>query len=355
MQPQSPRRGLVRAIAPLFTIVLLGVAYAKTPATPTMASTARAFLDSLQSVQRQQAAFKIDDDERFNWFYTPVPRKGLPLRDMTPAQRQLAMALLRAGLSQQGYTKATTIMSVEDILRVLEPPGGVRRDPEAYFFSIFGEPSESGVWAYRIDGHHLSQNYTVVRGKVAGAPSFFGVNPAEVQSGEHKGLRVLAREEDLARSAMQALTPEQRTLAIVAADAPRDILTEHSRVAALNGQPSGIQLSALQPAQREKLNVLLSEYADNVTEEIAAARHDQIRKAGTDLWFAWAGGIERGQPHYYRIQTALFLIEYDDTQNNANHIHSVWRDFKGDFGRDLLAAHYQASHRVQRPPIAPLD
>jgi len=341
-------------MAPLFAIVLLGVAYAKAPATPTMSSAARAFLDSLQAEQRQQAAFKIDDDERFNWFYTPVARKGLPLRDMTPAQRQLAMALLRAGLSQQGYTKATTIMSVEDILRVLES-NGPRRDPEGYFFSVFGEPSESGVWAYRIDGHHVSQNFTIVRGKVAGSPSFFGVNPAEVQGGEHKGLRVLAREEDLARSVIQALTPEQRKLAIVSADAPRDILTEHSRVAALNGQPSGIALSALQGAQREKLGVLLNEYADNVTDEIAAARRDQIRKAGTDLWFAWAGGIERGQPHYYRIQTATFLIEYDDTQNNANHIHSVWRDFKGDFGRDLLAAHYQASHLAQRPQIAPLD
>jgi len=328
-------------------VLLLGVAYAKAPAAPTMASTAKAFLDSLYPEQRAKATFNVEDDERFNWFYTPVPRKGLPLREMTSGQRQLAMALMSAGLSQQGFIKATTIMSVDEVLAVLEA-GGPRRDPDGYFFSIFGQPSETQAWGYRIDGHHVSQNFTIVRGKVAGAPSFFGVNPAEVQKYNRKGLRALAREEDLGRDLVQSLAVDQRKVAIVDVKAPNDILTEHSRVAALNGQPSGIQLSALNPLQREKLQTLLDEYSDNMTEDIATARKDQIRKAGNALWFAWMGGIERGEPHYYRVQTATFLIEYDDTQSDANHIHSVWRDFKGDFGRDLLTDHYQANHLLVR-------
>jgi hypothetical protein len=338
--PSSSRARFL--IAPIFAL-LLAVAYAKAPAAPTMATTAKTFLDSLQPDQRAKATFTIDDEERANWFYTPVPRKGLQLKEMNDKQRQLAMSLLSAGLSQQGVTKATTIISLEDILKMLEN-GSALRDPGAYYFSVFGQPSESGVWAYRIEGHHVSQNFTIARGKVVGAPSFFGANPAEVRQEPRKGLRVLAKEEDLARDLIHALSPEQRKTAVVDASAPRDILTTNSRQAALKGQASGIQASALNPSQREKLQAVLDEYINNMTDEIAAARREQVKKAGANLWFAWSGGIERGEPHYYRIQTAAFLIEYDDTQNNANHIHSVWRDFNGDFGRDLLASHYRTSH-----------
>jgi hypothetical protein len=348
MKSEVRRRLSPRAIMVPATVLLIGMAYAKPPAAATMESTAKAFLDSLYPEQREKASFKIDDDERFNWFYTPVPRKGLPLREMTSGQRQLAFALLSAGLSQQGFIKATTIMSVDEILAILEA-GGPRRDPDGYFFSIFGQPSENAPWGYRIDGHHVSQSFTIVRGKVVGAPSFFGVNPAEVPKFNRKGLRALGREEDLGRDLIQSLTADQRKVAIVDVKAPDDILTEHSRVAALNGQPSGIQISALNPSQRAKLGALLDEYCDNMTDEIAAARKAQIQRAGNDLRFAWAGGIERGEPHYYRVQTPTFLIEYDDTQSNANHIHSVWRDFAGDFGRDLLSAHYQANHLAARP------
>ena len=313
-----------------------------------MAKAANNFLAALYPEQKEKATFKIDDEERSNWFYTPVPRKGLPLREMTSGQRQLAFALLSAGLSQQGFIKGTTIMSTDEVLLKQEPEGP-RRDPDGYFFSIFGTPAETGVWGFRIDGHHLSQNFTIVNGKVAGAPSFFGTNPAEVLKGPRKGMRTLAREEDLARDVIQSLTPEQRKTAIVDAKAPNDILTEHSREAALKGQPSGIQVSTFTAAQKAKLEDLLEEYCDNMTEEVAAFRKDQVRKAGDNLWFAWAGGIQKGELHYYRVQAPSFLVEYDDTQNEGNHIHSVWRDFKGDFGRDLLAEHYQSSHQPQKP------
>jgi hypothetical protein len=336
----------VRVVLGVIVASLLAAAYSRSSSAPMMAATANNFLASLYPEQREKATFKLEDDERFNWFYTPVPRKGLPLREMTSGQRQLAIALLSAGLSAQGFIKTLTIMSADEVLLRVEP-AGPRRDPDGYFFSVFGEPSETGTWAFRVDGHHVSQSFTIVNGRVVGAPSFFGVNPAEVLKGPRKGLRTLAREEDLGRELIQSLNEEQRKTAIVDPKAPADILTEHSRQAALSGQASGIQASAMNAAQREKLQNLLNEYCDNMAEDMAAYRRDQVKKAGNDLWFAWSGGIQKSEPHYYRIQTAAFLIEYDDTQDNANHIHSVWRDYKGDFGRDLLAEHYKGNHQAQ--------
>jgi hypothetical protein len=145
---------------------------------------------------------------------------------------------------------------------------------------------------------------------------------------------------------VKALSPDQRKVAVVDVKAPGDILTTNSRQAALKGQASGLVISAMNPGQREKLQSLLDEYCNNMPEQLAAARQDQIKKAANNLWFAWEGGIERGDPHYYRIQSPTFLVEYDDTQDHANHIHSVWRDFNGDFGRDLLKEHYQTSHQT---------
>jgi hypothetical protein len=287
----------------------------------------------------------MDADERFNWHYIPKVRKGLPLRDMTSTQKQLAHALLAAGLSQRGYIKASTIMSLDEILKVMENGKGPQRDPEGYFFSVFGEPSETGAWGYRIEGHHVSQNFTISNGKVQDAPSFFGSNPAEVLDGPRKGLRVLAREDDLGRAVIQSLTAEQKKTAVVTGDVPKDILTEASRKAALKGQASGLEASKLNAHQRELLQNLLDEYVNNVPEQVAQFRQEQIKKAGNNLYFAWVGGEQYRDPHYYRVQAPAFLIEFDDTQDNANHIHSVWRDFEGDFGLDLLKEHYQSSHR----------
>ncbi|MBZ5608021.1 MAG: DUF3500 domain-containing protein [Acidobacteriia bacterium] len=310
-----------------------------------MTDSAKAFLASLTPEQRSQATYAIDADERLNWHYIPKERKGLPFREMTSTQKQLAHALLAAGLSQRGYIKATTIMSLDEVLRIMENGKGPRRDPEGYFFTIFGEPSETGSWGYRIEGHHISQNFTIASGKVQDAPSFFGSNPAEVLDGPRKGLRVLAREDDLGRELMQSLTAEQKKTAIVAQEAPKDILTEASRKAALQGQPSGLQASRMNAHQRELLQNLLDEYVGNVPEQVAQAREDQIKKAGNNLYFAWAGGEQYRDLHYYRIQAPAFLVEFDDTQDKGNHIHSVWRDFEGDFGLDLLKEHYQSSHR----------
>ena len=336
----------LRLLAIGIAIVLLASAYSRLHSASVMSDTAKAFLASLSPEERARAAFQFQDEERFNWHYIPKARKGLPLKDMTPPQKHLAHALLSAGLSQRGYIKAISIMSLDDVLRIMEQGGkGPVRDPDNYYFSVFGEPGETGTWGYRIEGHHISQNFTVVNGKVQGAPSFFGANPAEVREGPRKGLRVLAHEEDFGRALVQSLTPEQKKVAIVNNTAPGDILTTASRKAALNGQPSGLQASKLNAHQRELLQNLLDEYCYNMPDQVAQAREDQIKKAGSNIYFAWAGGEQPGQPHYYRIQAPAFLVEYDDTQNNANHIHSVWRDFDGDFGLDLLKEHYQTSHR----------
>jgi hypothetical protein len=339
------RRSITLQLAILFpTVGRLLRGYARTGSIPAMTGAAKAFLDSLWDEQRAKATFKIDDDELSHWFYTPVPRKGLPLREMGSGQRQLAMALLSAGLSQNGFAKSTTIMSLDEVLLATQGDVPPRRDSDGYFFTIFGEPAETGTWAYRVEGHHLSLHFTIVDGKLDGSPTFFGANPAKVPEGRRKGLRALPREEDLGRELIHALTPEQQKTAIILATAPADILTENSRQAAIAGQPSGIQLSAFNGAQGDKMVSLLDEYCDNMAPEIAAFRRDQIREVGKDLWFAWAGGIEPGDLHYYRIQSPEFLIEFDDTQNHGNHIHSVWRDLKGDFGRDVLADHYRTGH-----------
>lgn len=309
-----------------------------------MSECANRFLAALDANQRSKATFSFETDERMNWNYVPLERKGLPLREMTPYQKHLATALLAAGLSQIGYIKAVTIMSLEDVLKIIENDSGERRNPEKYYFSVFGAPSDKATWGYRVEGHHLSQNFTIANGYVVDAPSFFGANPAEVRQGPRKGLRTLAGEDDLGLELIRALDEQQQKTTIVNPSAYPEILTAASRKAALQGQPSGLAASKMQTTQFDALMALMEEYAHNVADELADYRNAQINKAARDVHFAWSGGINRGDPHYYRVQTPYFLIEFDDTQDDANHIHSVWRDFSGDFGADLLQQHYQESH-----------
>jgi hypothetical protein len=339
------KRALPRVLGVAMGLLLLTSAYYRSHPSMTMARAANNLLASLEAEQKAKATFQFADDERLNWHFVPRARKGLSLLEMTPPQKHLAHALLSAGLSQSGYIKATTIMSLEEVLRILEKDNGERRNPEKYYFSIFGTPSDEAVWGYRVEGHHLSLNFTVVKGKVKDAPMFLGANPAEVRQGPREGLRALAAEEDLGRDLFNALDAGQRKIAVVDQTAYKDILTAASRKASLEGQPSGLPASKLTAPQFEKLMALLSEYANNVPDQVAALRLEQIKRAAKNLQFAWAGEAQRGGPHYYRVQGPEFLIEYDNTQNGANHIHTVWRDLKGDFGLDLLQEHYKTSHR----------
>jgi hypothetical protein len=306
------------------------------------------FLASLSDQQRTQATFPMDSEERSNWHYIPRVRKGLPLREMDTAQQKLAQAFLAAGLSQRGYMKAEDIMSLEAILKEMESGKGPKRDPDGYFFTVFGEPSESATWGWRVEGHHLSLNFTIASGKmVASSPTFFGSNPAEVKIGPRRGLRVLAREEDLARELLNSLDAKQKIVAVIETTAPKDIITAAARKVDPEN-PKGLAGSKMNKKQNEILMSLIEEYANNMPEDLAGARMEAVHKAGSDkIYFAWAGGPDRGQGHYYRVQGPSFLIEYDNTQNDANHIHSVWRDYHGDFGRDLLAEHYRQFHQTR--------
>lgn len=313
-----------------------------------MTETANRLLAALSVEQKGKTLIPFADEERYRWFYTPVERKGLTWFEMSPYQRHLASALLAAGLSQTGYIKAVTIMSLEDVLRVMENDSGVRRNPENYHFSIFGTPSDAGTWGYRVEGHHVSQNYTVKNGQVVDGPSFFGSNPAEVKQGPRQGLRVLAQEDDLGFEVIRSLDEPRLKAAIVDPKAYADILTTNTRTAALKGQPSGLAASKMTAGQFDALRALAELYARNLPDDVAQRRIDQINKAGRSMWFAWAGGAKPGDPHYYRVQTASFLIEFDMTQDNANHIHSVWRDFAADFGGDLLKAHYETSPHSEK-------
>jgi hypothetical protein len=313
-----------------------------------MTETANRLLAALSPEQAAKVTFPFQDEERTRWFYVPIDRKGLTLGEMSPYQRHLASALLASGLSQAGYIKAVTIMSLEDVLRAIENDSGVRRNPEKYHFTVFGTPSDTGTWGYRVEGHHISQNYTVANGEVVDGPSFFGSNPAEVRQGPRKGLRTLAHEDDLGFAVIHALDEPLQKTAIVDPKAYGEILTTNTRAAALKGQPSGLAASKMNARQFDALRALAELYARNLPDDIAQRRMDQIDKAGRNAWFAWAGGTKPGDPHYYRVQTASFMIEFDMTQDNANHIHSVWRDLNGDFGGDLLKAHYETSHQNRK-------
>jgi hypothetical protein len=327
----------------------------------TMAGAASKFLASLTPEQRQKATFAFTNaDERMHWHFIPTgpapmfPRNGLTIKEMSPAQRTLAHDLIKAGLSQRGYLTAASIMDLETVLGALEaeeraaaaqPPRGtpIVRDAERYFFSVFGTPSARDAWGWRVEGHHVSLNFTIVNGSlVAGSPAFFGSNPAEVRGGPKKGLRILGAEEDAARALLASLDASQRAKAIVDATAPGDMLTM-ANVNITPLSPPGITVDALNASQRDLLMKLIDVYTGLMADDIAAERLARIKKAGVEkIGFAWAGDTERGKKHYYRVQGPTFLVEYDNTQNDGNHIHSVWRDFEGDFGRDLLREHLKS-------------
>jgi hypothetical protein len=312
-----------------------------------MATAAKRWLASLTAEQRDQAVLAFDAADRTAWHYVPnemFPRKGVTLGKMTDEQRALARDLLKTGLSQRGYMTTEQIMELEKVLQVIE--GDNRRfprDPGAYAMAVFGTPGETPPWGWRFVGHHISFHFTIVGGRLVGnTPTFLGSNPAEVREGPQQGQRTLGSEEDAARALLDALDPSERSVAIVQTTAPNEMLTEN-RTAVDPLSPIGLKASAMTSPQRDLLMKLIEVYTGVMTADIASERMEKLRKAGLEnIAFAWAGETERGKKHYYRIQGPTFLVEYDNSQNDGNHIHSVWRDFNGDFGRDLLREHLQA-------------
>jgi hypothetical protein len=337
---RTPRRfGIVIVIFTLAARCL----HAHAPAVD-MLNAADAFLAHVSPEQKAKASYTLTDKERENWNFVPLARAGLPLKEMNPEQQELALALLRTGLSHQGAARADAIIAMETVLKALEN-GAARRDPTLYYVTIFGRPSANQTWGWRFEGHHLSFNFTVIAGShVFFTPSFIGSNPGEVRSGPKTGLRVLAEEDDLGRAFVKSLDENQRRIAIFDTKAPAEIITGNQhRVDPLS--PVGIAAGALTPSQRDALVALTKLYLNRWRAELAEATWAEMTAAGIDkLTFAWAGGLERGEANYYRIQSPTGLIEFDNTQNQANHIHTTVRSFKGDFGHDLLAEHYAKEH-----------
>jgi Protein of unknown function (DUF3500) len=368
-----------------------------------MADAASALTATLDARQREAAVWPFPaDDERRLWFYTPTDHGGVTLADLAPPQQRLALQLVACGLSRAGYVTVATIMGLENVLDEAEGwtgmfPGRTRgRDPSRYYLRVFGDPP-SGTWSWRFGGHHVSIHHTVIDGEARSCtPSFMGADPASSPLLGPHPLRPLAGAEDLGRELVRALDDGQQALAILAQVAPTDIVggnrpglsdgdlpiplkgiwrgvqddaftarleaTQRRAEEAIGLRPEdleavrltlgespakGVAVSALDGGQQELLRALLAVYVDRVPEALADAEAEKY--AGDRLLalhFAWAGGLEPGQPHYYRVQGPRLLVEYDNTQRGVNHAHAVWRDPDGDFGGDVLAEHHAAHHRT---------
>jgi len=328
MQTMKPTRLLILGLC--FLLGGNGIAVAHDPAKDLLIAVTD-FTDSLDKAQQKKLSFEFDEE-----------RQGLSLKQMKPHQRHLGMALIQSALSHRGFATTMKIMALEQVLHEMEN-GAAKRDPSNYNFFVFGTPTADKTWGWRIEGHHLSISFTIVEGRtVVTTPAFFGSNPGEVPDGvTMAGIRALGEEEDLGRSLVKQLSVEQKKVAILEGKAPRDVINGPGR-AAKPVTPNGISAGAMTKAQQKILGELISTYLGKFRTELADADWKRIKDAGFDkIHFAWAGPIQPGKPHYYRVQGPTFILEYDNVQNKANHVHAVWRDFKNDFGEDLLKKHYE--------------
>jgi len=345
-----------------------------------MADAAAAFLDALEPEQHEKASLDFDDlDERTSWAYFPRMTKGLSLLDMDARQQKLAHQLIAAALSLHAYAKVTTVMACESLVTLMEEGRLDQfRDPRRYFLAVFGQPGAER-WGWRFEGHHVVLNFTLSGEVVSPTPLFIGAQPAEVTHGHTTVLRPCGEEEDAARELLRSLDADRRRQAIICEAAPPDfVLMNAPQVpeTALPGEidappilanivaeargmpveqrealrfererPRGVPASAMDAAQRKLLLELIAVYVQRLPEPLASIEGEKIERAGMDgVHFAWAGDTGRRRPHYYRLQGPSFLVEYDNTQNDANHLHSVWRDPSRDFGGDLLRKHLRRDH-----------
>lgn len=308
-------------------------------------------LGALDDEQRAKAFQDFAHGERKQWNYLPSVYPGVPLGELSVAQKRAVHRLLNAALSESGYHKTTTIMRLEQTLREAALAAGRDgeaewRDASRYSLAFFGEPSDEEPWGFRLQGHHLSWNFSSVDQRISALPTFLGSNPAELRDGPLAGLRALPREEDLARELLASFDERQLGVAVVGEEAPQEVFWRPGREREVLGEPIGLAYGDLAAAQRETLWSLIETYANNLDEQLAARHLAKIERAGREtIRFAWMGSRERGEGHYYRIHGPTFVIEYDNTQNGANHVHSVWHDLTDDFGADLLRQHYDEKHR----------
>jgi hypothetical protein len=316
-----------------------------------MTDAANLFLKSLGEENRRKVTFEFDDPHRIDWQFVPMERPGLSFGDLKPEQLLLGTSLLQTGLSHRGYATSMQVMVLESVLHEMENLNP-KRDPSKYHLFIFGQPSTEQTWGWRIEGHHLSVSFTVADGEaIASTPLFLGANPAKVPVGNLKGLRVLGQQEDLGRELVRNLSAEQKEVAVVNQNAPKDVINGPG-VVAKSLQPIGLMAKDMTDDQKQRLRRLIDSFVHQIRPELAAADLKEIEDAGFDnVSFAWMGFIQPEKPHYFRVQGPTFILEYDNTQNNANHVHIVWRDFKNDFGKDLLKEHYQSHHNEETEVI----
>lgn len=312
-----------------------------------LAVAAQRFLDTLEP--GVQAKYLFQDAERGNFHFFPIGRRGVPLKQLKEGQRHLALSLMSATLSHVGAQKALTIMSLGDYLKEVDKSPNIHRDSDQYHVTVFGTPSADGNWGYRFEGFHLSLNVTILRGRwISVTPSFIGAIPATIPDGPRKGLQVLEQETELGRSLAKSLTLEQKKAGF--GPIP-DFLKETvggfttGNVRKLErGTPKGLAAKAMTAEQRDTLMKLVRTHLGRIRKELADQDLARIDRAGVEkIHFQWAGGLKPGEAHHYLIQGPTFLIEYDNTQDEANHVHCIYRDFDNDFG-DAIVEHYRKQH-----------
>ena len=318
-----------------------------------LVAAANRFIVTLEAAQKVKAVYPFDSEERYNFHFFPKDdRKGISMNELTPAQKDAAMQLLKTSVSTQTQQKAVQIMKLENVLRVLEnrKESDHYRDSGNYYFIIFGVPGAQTNWGWRFEGHHISFTFAAHNNKlVAATPAFMGANPAIVRTGPQAGKQVLKAEADKGFALLHSLSKESLQKALIDTTAPNEIITFVSRKAVIE-QPAGLLYSEMTPAQQQLFLQLIGVYVHRYTKLFAEAMLKEIQAAGLEkLRFAWAGATEPqiGKAHYYRIQGPSLIIEYDNSQNGANHVHSVVRDLKHDFGGDLLEEHYKTEHKAK--------
>jgi hypothetical protein len=332
---------LLRTFAVMLAVAGGGEASADAGVAAKMRAAAQAIVATVDAGKRSRLVLEFASERRTDWHYTPRSRPGLAFADLDTAQRDAVHRLLRTALTAAGHQKVTNIIELELVLREVET-FGLFRDPEKYFLVFFGTPDAAKPWGWRFEGHHLSLSFTLRGDAIATTPSFFGANPAHVGAGPRKGLRTLADEEDEGRRLLDMLDAGQRAAAVIDTRTYGDIVTRNAdRVSPLDHR--GLEAKALTPAQKAQLRKLIEAHAAAFEAPLREARLARAAESFDTLRFAWAGATERGKPHYYRVTGARFLVEYDASQDGGNHIHTVWRDFNGDFGRDLLREHHASS------------
>ncbi|MFI7576787.1 DUF3500 domain-containing protein [Micromonospora sp. NPDC049497] len=307
-----------------------------------MRAAGAALLAALDEPERTRAAHRFDDDAARRWLeYRPRPRPGVCLADLDRAARKAAHRLLATALSPTAYAQAMAIVALEEVLDRAE---GWRRGRHSddYWVAVFGDPDRDDAWAWRVEGHHLSVSMTVVDDQVSPTPVFFGANPAAVRYAGRPVSRPLGVEEDLARAVLDAMGPAARAAAIIADEAPADIVSATRPRVDGPLEPLGVATDRLGPGARALVEQLVALYLERLPP--ALAQHEAQRLDGGQLHFAWAGPTRPGQRHYYRVQGDDLLVEYDNTTDDGNHAHTVLRRPASDFGTDVLAAHHARAH-----------